>query len=394
MKIALVVDSFEDKSNGTSMTAYRFYKALKARGHHVHVVAPFVSGEGFYPVPERHIPLVTSIAHKQHMIFGKPDRSILRKAFEGMDIVHVFLPFKLERIAIQVAQEMQIPYVGAFHLQPEHITYNMGLEKWDWLNQAIFWYFKTRYYKHIQHIHCPSPLIKAELERHGYGGKKYVISNGFDPLFSPRESPIKSDDLYHIIMVGRYSPEKNQSVLIEAVRLSAHADKIKLHLKGIGPNLAKLQKHAQALAHPVDFGFIEPAGLKDLLYGCDLYVHAADVEGEAIACLEAMSCGIVPIISDSKISATNQFALDDRSLFKSNNAQDLAAKIDYWIEHPTERMEAEKRYALSAQNYTLDQSIQKALSMYEEAIEDFKHLYSLPHNVNALRGDELKQRAV
>ncbi|BDQ27815.1 glycosyltransferase [Helicobacter heilmannii] len=375
MIVALVVDSFEDKSNGTSMTCYRFYQALKARGHEVRVVAPFVQGEGFYGLQERYIPLVTEISQKQHMIFGKPDKEILAQAFEGVDIVHVFLPFQLEKAAVEVAKKLKIPFVGAFHLQPEHITYNVKLQNLGWLNRLIFWWFKHNYYKHIHHIHCPSPLIKAELERHGYAGKKYVISNGFDPLYTKRPHNTKTDHLHHLIMIGRYSNEKNQQVLIEAVRLSRYAENIKLHLKGIGPNLAKLQKCADGLAHPVDFGFLEPRDLLALLYQCDLYIHTADVEGEAIACLEAMSCGIVPIISDSKISATNQFALDNRSLFKSNDPKNLAQKIDYWLEHPQERKEAENAYAASAQNYTLEDSINKALAMYEEVIADFKSIY-------------------
>ncbi|WP_163565719.1 glycosyltransferase [Helicobacter suis] len=375
MIIALVVDSFEDKSNGTSMTCYRFYKALKERGHEVRVVAPFIQGEGFFTLKERYIPLVTEIARKQHMIFGKPDERILKKAFRGVDIVHVFLPFDLEKTAIKVARELKIPYVGAFHLQPEHITYNIKLQNLDWLNRLIFWWFKKNYYQYLYHIHCPSPLIKNELERHGYGGKKYVISNGFDPLYTKRSHNTKTDNLFHIIMVGRYSNEKNQQVLIEAVRLSRFSQQIQLHLKGIGPNLAKLQKCAQGLTYPVDFGFLEPQDLITLLYQCDLYVHAADVEGEAIACLEAMSCGVVPVISDSKISATNQFALDARSLFKSNDAKDLAQKIDYWLEHPEERALAEKEYAQATQNYRLDDSIKQALDMYTEAIADFREIY-------------------
>ncbi|CCM73708.1 hypothetical protein BN341_17950 [Helicobacter heilmannii ASB1.4] len=83
----------------------------------------------------------------------------------------------------------------------------------------------------------------------------------------------------------------------------------------------------------------------------------------------------MPIISDSKISATNQFALDNRSLFKSNDPKNLAQKIDYWLEHPQERKEAENAYAASAQNYTLEDSINKALAMYEEVIADFKSIY-------------------
>lgn len=55
--------------------------------------------------------------------------------------------------------------------------------------------------------------------------------------------------------------------------------------------------------------------LCDLIACCDLYVHAADAEIEAISCIEAFSTGLVPVISDSPKSATHQFALDERSRF-------------------------------------------------------------------------------
>lgn len=373
MIITLVIDSFADKSNGTSMTAFRFANALRERGHQVRVVAPYVQGEGYYPIPERYIPLVTEISRKQHMIFGKPVEKTLREAFKGADIVHLFLPFKLEIRAIKVAKEMNIPYMGAFHLQPEHITYNVGLESWGFLNRFIFWLFKFRFYRHIFHIHCPSALIEREIVKNGYEGKKYVISNGFDKLYSPPVSKPLSDGFIHIAMVGRYSNEKRQDVLIEAIKISKYASKIKLHLKGIGPTQKRLKKMAETLENEVDFGFAQPQDLLKILHMTDIYVHTADVEGEAIACLEAISCSVVPIISNSRISATGQFALDDRSLFEAGSPKDLALKIDYWIENPDERERMGKLYAQSASNYTLESSIKKAEEMYLEVIKDFGH---------------------
>jgi glycosyltransferase involved in cell wall biosynthesis len=71
----------------------------------------------------------------------------------------------------------------------------------------------------------------------------------------------------------------------------------------------------------------------------DLYVHASDAESEAISCIEAFSCGKVPIISDSKVSATNHFALDPRCLFKAGKSESLRERIEYFIQHP----EAKKR---------------------------------------------------
>lgn len=410
MKIVLVVDSFADKSNGTSMTAARFCDALRARGHEVRVVAPYINGEHMYRVKERYIPLVTEISHAQHMMFGTPDEKVLERAFEGADVVHLFLPFKLEIVAAKVAKRMKIPYIAAFHLQPEHVTYNIGLQKVALLNRFIFWLFKYRFYRHISHIHCPSKLIKEEIERAGYGGEKFVISNGFDPKFAPRETPLVApagmvgdsgaltdssagdsvtshasdissassdasnfgDGFYHITMVGRYSKEKRQDLIIKAIAQNPYKNRIKLHLKGIGPIEPKLKKFAKILPNEVDFGFVAPEELVKVLHGTHLYIHAADVEGEAIACLEAVGCGIVPIISDSKISATGQFALDNRSLFRAGDANDLSEKISYWIEHEEERLQMSAQYAASAQNYTLESSIKKAIEMYKKAIDFYK----------------------
>ena len=44
------------------------------------------------------------------------------------------------------------------------------------------------------------------------------------------------------------------------------------------------------------------------------------------------------MICDAPKSATVQFALDENSLFRADDPKDFAAKIDYWIEHPKEKM--------------------------------------------------------
>ena len=48
----------------------------------------------------------------------------------------------------------------------------------------------------------------------------------------------------------------------------------------------------------------------------------------------------------------------------------MAKKIDYWIEHPAERGQASKDYALSAQDYRIEQCVHAAERMFLEAIDD------------------------
>ncbi len=83
----------------------------------------------------------------------------------------------------------------------------------------------------------------------------------------------------------------------------------------------------------------------------DLYVHTSDAEIEAMSCMEAFACGLVPVIADSPRSATPQFALDERSLFPAGDSVALASRIDWWIDHPAQRQEMEVRYAEHARQY-------------------------------------------
>ena len=95
------------------------------------------------------------------------------------------------------------------------------------------------------------------------------------------------------------------------------------------------------------------------------------MESEAISCIEAFATGLVPIIANSELSATPQFALDGRSLFSPGSPKDLARSIDYWLDHPQERARMERQYAEAANNYRIDRSIRKFEEMLYAAVEEF-----------------------
>lgn len=172
-------------------------------------------------------------------------------------------------------------------------------------------------------------------------------------------------------MIGRYSNEKRQDVLIDAIYKSKYSDDIQLILAGKGLNEEKYKELGKNLKNPPILKFYNNEDLVSLLAMSDLYVHAADAEIEAISCIEAFSCGLVPIIANSKKSATPQFALHENSLFAPGDSSDLAKKIDYWVEHTTERQEQEKLYAESGLKYHIENSIIQIEGMFEDAIREY-----------------------
>ena len=65
--------------------------------------------------------------------------------------------------------------------------------------------------------------------------------------------------------------------------------------------------------------------------------------------MEAFSCGLVPVISDNPRSATGQFALGPRNLFRSGDPSSLAERIDGWIDDPAALGAASETYARYAE---------------------------------------------
>ena len=397
MKILFALDTYDTNNNGTSISAQRFANELERRGHEVRIlcadpketdekgVALPVEVTGKYIVPEFIIPLFNPLIKKHGFTFGdarSKSRPVIREAVEWADVVHSFLPFPLDIVASNYAAKIGKPNTGAFHVQPENITSSVGCGKVQWVQNMLYRLFRNTFYYKYRHIHVPSAFMGRMLEERDYKAKIHVISNGIQDAFMEAGEnkidngrPLKLPEYQGkivIMMVGRLAKEKRQDVIIDAVNHSKYADKIQLVFAGKGPQYEKYVKLGEKLANPPQFVYVKQEELIKLLLQCDLYVHASDMESEAISCIEAFATGLVPVIANSELSATRQFALDDRSLFQPGSPKDLARAIDYWLDNPKERENMEKTYVKAAKKYSLSISVRKFEEMLNEEIEEQK----------------------
>ncbi len=384
MKILFVIDTYETNNNGTSISAQRFARELRKRGHEVMILTQGEPGEHRFNVPKFNMPIFQSLMDKHDFnfarFFGKETLDTIRQAVNWADIVHCFMPFPLETTAQRYAQKINKPCTGAFHIQPENLTSSVNLGKVKWVNEGFYSQFRTHVYNYFRHVHCPSSFMANMLKEHGFTAKLHVISNGIQDEFlqaghrnmehgHPKKSPEYEGKIL-IMMVGRLAGEKRQDVLINAVQHSRYADKIQLIFAGQGPKHEEYVALGKQLPHPPQFVYKTRDELIALLSQADLYVHASDMESEAIACIEAFAVGLVPVIANSDLSATPQFALDGRSLFKPGDAKDLARAIDYWLDHPNEKAYIEHLYQKTAKHYSLENSVSRFEEMLHEEIAD------------------------
>lgn len=377
MRIAVVADTYDDTGNGTSVSARRFVNELRKRGHYVKVLSYSDT-----PEPDKimfdqyHVPIFQPLVDKNRANLAKPDVKKFEEAFKDVDFVHIYLPLPFGWTAAKVAHKMGIPVFTAFHMHPGNITYNLKLNHFPCVERFIFRLIKRKLYSYSTDIHCPTQFVYDTLRAHGFKQELHVISNGYDDKkYYPMEveRPESWKDKFVIISVGRLSSEKKQDVLMKAIAKSKHKDDILLVLAGMGPLKKKYQKLAKKLKINVEFNFYSQDDLPKALNAGDLYVHCAQIEVESISCMEAFATGLVPVIGNSKKSATHYFALDDRSKFIDGDYKDLCNKIDYWIENPEELKIMSQKYAEHAKNYTLDKSIDKIIEVYHHFLQKHKN---------------------
>ena len=371
MTLTVICDVLGKENNGTTIAAMNLIRSMRRKGHTVRVVCSDGERRGepdFYVVPQRNFGPLNSYLEKNGVNIAKPDDTILKEALEGADAVHFITPFALSRRALRIACEMGLPITSGFHCQAENFTSHLFLMNSRAVNKLVYKTFDRNFYRYVDCIHYPTQFICDVFEseiRHETNHK--VISNGVSSAFAHFDvkKPRELNGKFVILFTGRYSREKSHKVLIDAVAISRHRSSIQLIFAGCGPLEDSLKRYSKKknLANEPIFRFFSREDMVRTANCADLYVHPAEIEIEAIACLEAISCGLVPVICDSPRSATRFFAQSSRNLFRCNDPFDLAKKIDWWIEHPDERRRCSKRYMGYSERFRFDRCMDEMEDM-------------------------------
>ncbi len=380
MRITIVSDVLGEENNGTTIAAYNLIRYLKGKGHEVRVLCSDQSkkGEkGFYVVPNRNLgKVMNNYLKKVGVALSKPQRGVVEEALDEVEHVHVMLPFALGRMALKVAKEKGISVTAGFHMQAENFTSHIKLNKFHFVNKLVYKNIYRRFYKHVDGVHYPTQFIRETFEKEAKAvTRSYVISNGVHSYMRKADvcKPEEYKDKIVVLTVGRLSREKSQDTLIKAVSRSKYKDRIQIILAGQGQKEKSYKKLARKLPIVPTMQFYNREKMIDVLNYADIYVHPAEVELEGIACLEAIACGKLVIVSDSKLSATRHFAVDARCTFKNRNPRDLARVLDYWIENREERAVTEKRYLEKGGIFNQEECMKQMEEMIFEVASEKKN---------------------
>ncbi len=372
MKIAIVCDVLGMPNNGTTLAAYNLIGFLKERGHEVTVVCADQDKKeeaGYAVVPVKNLGPLNLLLKANNVTLAKGDKGVVSRAIEGADVVHVLMPFHLGVTAAKLAKKAGIPVTASFHAQAENFTAHISCMNSRLVNHITYLFYYRLLYRRADIVHYPTQFIRELFEKQiGRELRCRVISNGVNDVFFAPQKEAKRKGKFTIFCTGRFSKEKAQQTLIKAVAKCAFKDDVRLCFAGCGPREKKLKRLAGRKKVDADFRFYSRNELPAALHAADLYVHTALVEIEAISCLEAIACGLVPVISDSPRSATKAFAADGRCLFKAGNARDLAEKISYFYHAPEEIAAYREKYRSFREQFRQEDRMLEMEQMLKDAV--------------------------
>ena len=394
MKILFVLECANQPTNGTTASCIRFAKELEKKGHEVTIIGcDRIIGEKYhryYGLPKYYFPVTDPLIVKGGFLVCKLVYETLYEAIKGQDVVHLFLPFKLSNVCRLIAQEQGIACTTAFHIVPQNVTAAMHLAWSRLINGILLYAFKRYLYNQVRYVHCPSPMAADLMKKHGFKNNvPRVFSNGVIPFFKKMEvtRPKEYEGKFIVCMSGRLVDEKRQDLLIKAVAHSKYNDQIQVILMGQGTNYKYYQRLGKKLKNPLVIKFCNMEEVRETLNYIDLYVHASDYEIEGIAAIEAITCGRVALISNSKYCATKDFAIEeDKCLFKHGSVKDLKKKIEWFYEHPDELHRLEGLYLEESKKYALANQVDALEQMFIDAYNEQKAGQDL-HSVKPRKKD-------
>lgn len=385
MNITIVCDVLGKENNGTTVAAMNLIRYLKSAGHKVTILCgdqDKKNEKDYYVVPNISFgKMLDKYVEKVGVTLAKPDKDIIKQAVQNADLVHIMVPLGLGITTIKVIRELNlnIPITAGFHMQAENFTSHIKMNKLKLVNHKLYRFLYKHFYQYVDGVHYPTEFIKQTFENNlkedSVPPRAYVISNGVNEQVKKLgiEKPEEYKNKIVVLTIGRFGREKSQDTLIKALYKSKYKDNIQLILAGLGPNEKKYRKLSKNLPIQPKFEFLSRDEIIKVINYSDIYVHPADIELEGIACLEAIACGKCTIVSDSNLSATRNFAIDETCIFKKRDEKDLARVLDNFIENEALRKEYEKKYYESAKDFNQKKCMQRMEQMMQELIENKKN---------------------
>lgn len=370
-KIAIVIDPWDYPFNGTVVSTRRFINALDSVFEFKLFSTPdptLTPDPRMAIFPKLSIPGFNRIIDSMRAPLSKPSAALLDKALTDVQLLHVQFPLFLGYGAIRRAKKSDIPCICSFHIQPENLLRNLGIQS-VFLSRLLYKLFLWAFYNRVDLVIAPSQFAANLLKSHGLRQPVVVLSNGVpDKFLTVKHSPMR-DRNFKVLSVGRLAAEKQHVTMLKAIANSRFRNEVELVIVGTGPLERELKAEAQRLAVSVNIGPVSDDELLRHYAEADLFIHGGEIELEGMSVLEAMAAGNTVIVSDGKDSATPELVDDSRCKFENRNASDLQIKVDHLLADAKLRQTLADRNRVYARKRTHSVSVEQLANIYKRFLQ-------------------------
>lgn len=296
------------------------------------------------------LPISRSIHDLNGLVRG--ERAISKVLGTGPDIVHVHTPIAsfITRLAVRRMPAHRRPPVAytahGFHFhQGGHLVTNalfLTAERLAgrWTDRLIVINDEDYEAARRNRIVAPSRIVRMP----GIGIDTELYSRSRlnpDDFAHARQELDMGSDTPLFVIVGELNRNKRQGDVIEALALMRHQE-ARLVLAGEGRERGRLEDRAgqRGLGDRVRFaGYVED--VRPLVGSATALVLASKREGLARSLMEALALE-VPVVAST--ARGNQELVDDSGfVVRTGDVRGLAARMDWLVDHPVERLEMGNR---------------------------------------------------
>jgi glycosyltransferase involved in cell wall biosynthesis len=322
--VVLGTRGIPDIPGGVETHCQSLYPRLVERGCEVVIVTrkPYISDievKEYKGIQLKHLfaPRIKSFEAIVHTFLG-----ICYARWASADVVHVHA----------VGPALLIPFARLLGLKVVMTNHGPDYDRQKWGSVASFILRMGEKVggKFANEVIVISNVI-AEIVRENCNKPSHLIYNGVQiPHISTDTSYIESLSIksgQYILAVARFVPEKGLHDLVEAFK-NIHLD---CHLVIAGDSdhedeySFKLKETCHKNNNIVLTGYITGDDLHQIFSHAKMFVLPSYHEGLPISLLEALSYGLIPLVSD--IPANLEVGLDSKYYFQCGNAVDLSKKL-------------------------------------------------------------------
>jgi glycosyltransferase involved in cell wall biosynthesis len=161
-----------------------------------------------------------------------------------------------------------------------------------------------------------------------YGAK--ILSEAGDEKL--RELGLKKGEYF--LFVGRFVPEKNVHLLVQAFTRTSTAKPLVLVGGNAYDRTYESQLKSSASSRIIFPGYVFGKGYDELIKGCYVYIQPSALEGTSPALLAAMGAGACVLVSN--IPENQETVGDSGFYFESNDTDALSKQIEFLDSKPDE----------------------------------------------------------